>query len=277
MIGHPQMLAEILAPFQLPFMKTALAAGCATAVVCAVIGVYVVLNRIVFLGAALAQLSAAGIALGFLVGLHTTGLAILLAVAGVLLLSFRPATSRIPADGLLGIVFSVAWAASILMVARSAQGAEELNFLLQGNILTASHGDVRLVSGLLAAIVGLHLLCVKPFVFVSFDPETARTLGVRTRLWTMLLYTSLGATIALTIHVVGILVVFALLVIPPICGLLLGRRLPSVFLVSVMVGLAGVVGGLLLSFHADLPSGPAIVAFLGAIVGIVRVLKRGNA
>jgi zinc transport system permease protein len=270
-------LHDVLAPFQLPFMETALLAGCATAVVCAVIGVYVVLNRIVFLGAALAQLSATGIALGFLVGLHTTGLAILLAVVGVLALSFRSGTSRIPADGLLGIVFSVAWAASVLMVARSAQGAEELNFLLQGNILTASHGDVRLVLGLLAGIIGLHLLCVKPFVFVSFDPETARTLGLRTRFWTILLFASLGTTIALTIHVVGILVVFALLVIPPICGLLLGRRLPSVFLISVGVGLAAVAAGLLLSFHADLPSGPAIVACLGAIVVLARLLRRGGA
>jgi zinc transport system permease protein len=265
---------EVLAAFQLPFMRAALITGCATAVVCAIIGIYVVLNRIVFLGAALAQLSAAGIALGFLVGLHTTLLAILLAVAGVLFLSFRPGTSRIPADGILGIVFAVAWAASILMVARSSQGAEELNFLLQGNILTASHGDVRVVVALLAAIGGLHLVCVKPFVFVSFDPETARTLGLRARLWTILLYGTLGATIAITIHVVGILVVFALLVLPPIGGLLLGRRLPSVFLISVLIALAGVVLGLSLSFRADLPSGAAIVATLGAIVLLARVFRR---
>jgi len=270
-------IQDLMAAFQFPFMRTALMAGCATAVVCAIIGVYVVLNRIVFLGAALAQLSAAGIALGFLLGLHTTSLAILLAVAGVLFLSFRPRTSRIPVDGLLGIVFAVAWASSILMVARSAQGAEELNFLLQGNILTASHGDVRLVLVLLAAIGGLHLLCVRPFVFVSFDPETARTLGLRTRLWTILLYTSLGTTIALTIHVVGILVVFALLVLPPICGLLLGRRLPSVFLISVIVAVVGVIAGLFLSFRADLPSGAAIVAVLGVLAAAAQLFRRAHA
>ncbi len=158
-------------------MRTALLAGCATGAVCAIIGVYVVLNRIVFLGAALAQLSAAGIAFGFLMGLHATAPAILLAVLGVLLLAFRSAATRIPTDGLLGIAFAVAWAASILMVARSAQGAEELHHILQGNILTTTHGDVRLLIVLLAAIGGVHLLFVKPFLFVSFDPETARTLG----------------------------------------------------------------------------------------------------
>jgi ABC-type Mn2+/Zn2+ transport system permease subunit len=135
---------------------------------------------------------------------------------------------------------------------------------------------VRLVLALLAAIGGLHLVCMKPFVFVSFDPETASTLGLRTRLWTILLYTSLGATIALTIHVVGIMVVFALLVLAPVAGLLLGRRLPSVFLISVVTALVAVVAGLLLSFHADFPSGPAIVACLGGIVVAARVLKRGN-
>ncbi len=270
-------LGAILEIFELPFMRTALLAGCATGAVCAIIGVYVVLNRIVFLGAALAQLSAAGIAFGFLMGLHATAPAILLAVLGVLLLAFRSAATRIPTDGLLGIAFAVAWAASILMVARSAQGAEELHHILQGNILTTTHGDVRLLIVLLAAIGGVHLLFVKPFLFVSFDPETARTLGVRTRLWNLLLYVTLGVTIALTIHVIGILVVFALLVLPPIGGLLLGRRFLSVFAVSVGLALIGVVAGLVVSFRADLPSGATIVACLGALVALARIFQRSGA
>ncbi|MDP3937501.1 MAG: metal ABC transporter permease [Deltaproteobacteria bacterium] len=260
--------------FQLPFMRTALLAGCATGAACAVIGVYVVLNRMVFLGAALAQLSAAGIAFGFLLGIHATAPAIIFAVGGVVLLAFRRGASLITTDALLGVVFAVAWAASILMVSRSAQGAEELNHMLQGNILTATHGDVRLLSALLAVIILLHLLFARRFVFVSFDAETARTIGLRTGLWRFLLYASLGVTIALTIHVVGILVVFALLVLPPIGGLLLGRRLQSVFAVSVLLALAGVFAGLLLSFHADLSSGAAIVACLGVLVLLARLVSR---
>jgi uncharacterized protein (TIGR03382 family) len=260
--------------FQLPFMRNALLAGCATGAACAVIGVYVVLNRMVFLGAALAQLSAAGIAFGFLIGIHATAPAVLFAVGGVMLLAFRPSGSRITTDALLGIVFAVAWAGSILMVSRSAQGAEELNHMLQGDILTASHGDVRLLAGLLAAILLLHLLFARRFLFVSFDPETAGTLGLRTGIWRFLLYASLGTTIALTIHVVGILVVFALLVLAPIGGLLLGRRLPSVFAVSVALALAGVFLGLLLSYHADLSSGASIVACLGGLVLLASLFRR---
>ena len=177
------MIDAIITAFQLPFMRAALLAGCAAGAVCALIGVYVVLNRIVFLGAALAQLSAAGIAFGFLFGIHATAPAILFAVVGVLILSLRPGASRIPADGILGIVFAVGWAASVLMVSRSAQGAEELNFMLQGNILTATHGDVRVLIWLLAGIGALHVLFARPFVFVSFDPETAQTLGLSTRFW----------------------------------------------------------------------------------------------
>jgi zinc transport system permease protein len=270
-------LSAILEIFDLPFMRAALLAGCATAAVCGIIGVYVVLNRMVFLGAALAQLSAAGIALGFLMGIHATGPAILLATVGVLLLSFHTGASRIPTDALLGIAFAVAWAASILMVARSAQGAEELNHMLQGNILTTSHEDVRVLIALVAGIGLIHLLFVKPFLFVSFDPETARTLGLRTRVWSLLLYVTLGATIALTIHVVGILVVFALLVLPPIGGLLLGRRVFSVFAVSVGLALVGVVAGLVVSFRADLPSGATIVACLGVLVALARLFRPSGA
>ncbi|MFQ5458360.1 MAG: metal ABC transporter permease, partial [Myxococcota bacterium] len=244
---------------------------------CAIIGVYVVLNRIVFLGAALAQLSAAGIAFGFLLGLHATPLAILFAVGGVLLLALRRGGSRIPTDGLLGIAFAVSWAASILMVANSSQGAEELNHMLQGNILTATHEDVRLLSVLLAAIALLHVVFARAFLFVSFDAETARTLGLRSRLWNFLLYASLGATIALSIHVVGILIVFAFLVLPPIGGLLLGRRLPSVFVISVAIALASVFAGLLISYRADLPSGAAVVATMGLLVALARVARRTHA
>lgn len=268
------ILGALMDPFHLPFMRTALLAGCATGAVCAIIGVYVVLNRIVFLGAALAQLSAAGIAFGFLLGIHATAPAILFAVGGVLLLAFRRGVSGVTTDGLLGVVFAVAWAASILMVARSAQGTEELNHMLQGNILTATHGDVRVLAALLAAMAALHLLFARRFVFVSFDPETARTLGLRTGLWRFLLYASLGVTIALTIHVVGILVVFALLVLPPIGGLLLGRRLPSVFAVSVALALLGVYAGLFTSYEADLSPGAAIVACLGVLVLLARVFRR---
>jgi len=271
------MIGLVSDAFQLPFMRTALLAGCATGAACAVIGVYVVLNRMVFLGAALAQLSAAGIAFGFLLGVHATAPAILFALGGVALLAFRRGTSGITTDALLGVVFAVAWAASILMVSRSAQGADELNHMLQGNILTATHGDVRVLAALLAAILALHLLFARRFIFVSFDPETAGTLGLRTGLWRFFLYASLGATIALTIHVVGILVVFALLVLPPIGGLLLGRRLPSVFAVSVMLALAGVFAGLLISFHADLSSGAAIVACLGVLVVLARAFRRRHA
>ncbi len=273
-MSEPGLIAEA---FALPFMRTALFAGCVTGAVCALIGVYVVLNRIVFLGAALAQLSAAGIAFGFLFGVHAPSLAIIFAVIGVLLLAFRSGASRIPTDGLLGIAFAVCWAASILMVANSAQGAEELNHMLEGNLLTATHEDVRLLAGLLAGIAALHLLFVKPFVFVCFDPETAQTLGLKTRLWNFLLYASLGATIALSIHVVGILVVFAFLVLPPIGGLLLGRRLPSVFVISILIALLSVFSGLLVSYRADLPSGATIVATMGALVLVMRLFAGARA
>ncbi len=88
---------------------------------------------------------------------------------------------------------------------------------------------------------------------------------------------TLGVTIALTIHVIGILVVFALLVLPPIGGLLLGRRFLSVFAVSVGLALIGVVAGLVVSFRADLPSGATIVACLGALVALARIFQRSGA
>ena len=248
--------------FQLPFMQYALVASSLIAVLCAFLGVFVVLRRIVFFSAVLAQVSTAGMALGFLTGLNPTVTGLALTCATVMLFAFAPFGSKVPQDTILGISYVAAFAMSVLIISKAAQGMEELQHLLQGNILTITTGQIYLLSITFIIIGAMHILFHKEFIFTSFDREMAETQGYATNAWNVLLYFSIGLVVALGIRVSGTLLIFALLVAPAACALLVLKKMRWIFPVAIIVSLVSVIFGLYFSFRFDLPSGPGIVAIL---------------
>ncbi|MDZ7289510.1 MAG: metal ABC transporter permease [candidate division KSB1 bacterium] len=252
----------MLEAFRLPFMQYALIATSLIAALCSLLGVYIVLKRIVFVSAVLAQVSTAGLGLAFLVGLHPTVTALLLTLVAVVMFARTSFRGKIPQDSVLGISYVTAFAFGILFIARAAQGMEELQHLLQGNILTISPQQIYLLAGT-AVVVGLiHYLFYKEFLFVSFDAEMAQTQGYNVKAWNFLLYFTVGLVIALGIRVAGVLLIFAFLVMPAAIALLLLRRMRGIFAMAIVIGLIAVFLGLYFSFDLDLPSGPTIVTVL---------------
>ena len=132
----------------------------------------------------------------------------------------------------------------------------------------------QIQTGVFGGVGLVHYLFHKEFLFVSFDPEMARTLGVRARGWDLLLYLTLGVTIAIAIRVAGALLVFAFLVIPGIVGLALSSRLRYAFAISAAAAIVPAVSGLYLSFVLDLPSAATIV--LAAFVLLCLALPVGR-
>ena len=266
--------------------KEALYGAIVIALACSVIGVYVVLRRIVFVGAALAELSSAGIALAlFLEGkalalglaTHPLALSLLVTLAGVVFFATgsggRP---RVSPDATLGVVYAVAGAMGILLIAKAATG-EAHDIFLQGNILGITGTDALILVAVAVPVLLVHLVFYKEFLFVSFDRETARTLGYRVGFWNLLLYLTLGLVIAFAMQFAGVLLVFNFLVLPAVTGLLVSRTMRGAFGWSIVSGLAAAVIGFSLSVPFDLPSGPAIVAVSGVLVllaWLVRLLQR---
>jgi ABC-type Mn2+/Zn2+ transport system permease subunit len=260
--------------FRLDFMRRALVAGILVGAVCAFLGIYVVLRRIVFVGVALAEMSSAGVALALLTGLAPMLGSVLIMLAGVVLLSVRWGGRRIRQDAFIGIGYVVASAASILLIAKSPSGEGSLLDLLFGNILTVTAGDVTATAVALGVVMLFHALFFKELLFVAFDPDTAAASGYRSRLWEMLLYLSIGLTIAFAIHAVGVLLTFGSLVIPPVTALLLTRRMNTALGVSVATGILPVPIGLYLSFVADLPAAATVVAVSFAFLLVAGALSR---
>jgi ABC-type Mn2+/Zn2+ transport system permease subunit len=143
-----------------------------------------------------------------------------------------------------------------------------------GNVLAIGSDEVVLLAGLAFCIAVIHWAFFKEFLFVSFDPDMAVALGVRGRFWNILLFLTVGVTISLAIRAAGALVVFDLLVLPAATALLLRRSLRLTFLFAVAAGLLSSFTGITLSYVADLPSGPTIVAMSALLLGTVGLATR---
>jgi zinc transport system permease protein len=252
------------------------------ALACSVLGVYVVLRRIVFVGAAIAQLSTAGIALAlFLVGAgvipafagHTTAFAIAFALAGAMFFGLGGGQrAGVPPDATIGVGYAVAAAAGILLISKASTG-EAHDIFLSGNILGITRADTLVLLAVTIPVLVVHVLFYKEFLFVSFDRETARTLGYRVTLWNLFLYLTLGLVIAFAMQFAGVMLVFNFLVLPAVTGRLLARSMTGTFTISVISALLAGLVGFSLSVPFDLPSGPTIIAVSGVLVLIAWTVR----
>lgn len=252
------------------------------AIAASALGVYVVLRRIVFVGAALAELSSAGVGLAFwLAGMgialgittHPIALSLVVTLAGALFFGAGGARGRIPHDATIGVTYAVAAAAGVLLIAKAAHG-EAHDLFLMGNILGITRKDTYILLGVSVPVLILHVVLYKEFLFVSFDRETARTLGYRITVWNLLLYLTLGVVIAFSMQFAGVMLVFNFLVLPAVTGLLLAQSMAGTFAWALGAGLLAATVGFFLSVPFDLPTGPAIIAVSGVLVLLAWLLRR---
>ncbi|MFN0178552.1 MAG: metal ABC transporter permease [Gemmatimonadales bacterium] len=255
------------------------------AVACAVLGVYVVLRRIVFVGAALAQLSSAGVALALWLGglglfgtthAHTIGMSLVVTLIGALFFGLGGGRRFVHHEAVIGVTYATAAAVGILLIAKAATG-DAHDIFLQGNVLGMALHDAVEMLAVVVPILILHVVLAKEFIFVSFDPETAATLGYRVVRWNLLLYFTIGIVIAFAMQSAGVLLVFNFLVVPAVTGVLVGRTIGTVFMVSIGAAVLAAIVGFGISIPFDLPTGPAIIAvsaMLAMLAWWIRRLRR---
>lgn len=283
-------LSDLFKP-EWQFVLPGLGAGLVVAALCAYLSVFVVLKRIVFVGAALAELATVGVALAFLpafvervgfiarMDVETTRplfLALLFVLAGVGFFSQQPAGRTIPREAVIGLTYGAASAYTIILLS-TAKGAEhESIHLIQGDILTIAPEAIRQLLVLAVPIAVVHALLYKEFVLVSFDPDTARTLGFRSSWLELLFYLTLGLLIAVSIKVAGSLTVFGYLVLPGVGALLLTRRLGLAFIIAIVLALVATVSGVYVSSWqgSEVPMGPAIIGVATLFVAACALVAR---
>jgi len=256
-----EWLAE---PFAFPFMVRGALAASAVGALCAVVGSFVVLRGMAFIGDAIAHSILPGLAAGFLTsgrGDRRTlfwwalGTAIVVGLA----VGWISRRSRVREDTAIGIVFAGMFALGIAMISTAHGFAVDLVHFLFGNVLGVSTSDLWLIAGFGLAVLLLLLIFYKEFVLVSFDPTFARTLRLPTAFYQYLLIVLIAVTVVVSLQTVGIGLMLAMLVVPASTAFLLTRRLPAMIGLGAILGALSGVIGLYLSYYWSIASGAAVV------------------
>lgn len=255
--------------FTEPFLLIALGVGLLTAVMCAYVGNFVLMKGMTFIAIALSEIAALGVALGFVFHLLPDAAALAAELAGVIYFWRHSRAGKGQTDGVIGFIYATAAAVVLLIISKNPRLEAHGIDLISGNLLYSTLPDLVVIALVALVIAVLHLLFRREFLFVSFDRETARTLGLKSGGFDLLLMLTFGVVIAFSMKLTGMLFVFASLIVPGLAALSVARRVHRVFLASVVFAAAAVVIGLTASFHFDLPSSPTIICvyalcFLGA-------------
>src|SRR3954469_15156267 len=235
------LFAWLIEPLSLPFMQRALLGSVGVAVLCAVVGTFVVLLGLAFIGEGVSHGSLAGLALGFIFKVDLLLISVPFGVGLALLIGYLAERTRTRFDAAVGVVFATSAAMGIALIS-AVRIFPDLNSYLFGNVLAIRPIDLVLlgVAGLL--VLAVVLLLQKELVLLAFDPEMARVMGVPTRPLYYLLLALTGLTVVICLRTLGVILVTALLVIPASTGRQLARRVPTMMLTAVVVSVLSAFG-----------------------------------
>lgn len=249
----------LLQPFAYEFMQRGLLASVIVGVLCAVMGAYVVLRGMAFLGDALAHAILPGVAIAYLLNGNLMVGGLVAAIVIALSIGFFSKQGTIKEDTAIGILFAAALSLGIALISSIKTYAVDLSHILFGNVLGVSSADLWLTAVIGVLILLTVILFYKPLLIVSFDPVLAATLRLPIALLRNVLLILLALTVVVSLQTVGVGLAAAMLVTPAATAYLLTRRLSSMMLVSAVLGALSSVIGLYLSFYLDIVSGSAIV------------------
>lgn len=249
----------------LSFMQHAFVAGILLSLVLAVVSFFVVLRNFSFIGVGVAHSAFGGVALGTLLGISPTVTAICFSVVVANAICFIERRGNLSTDTAIGIFFALAMAMGVIFIGLSHQYNVDLFGYLFGNILAITRQDLATIVVLGSLVLVSCALVFKELLFVAFDREVAYVSGLPVALLDHFFLTLLAVSVVISIKIVGIVLVSALLVIPGAAAAQFSRRYLTMIVISVVVALVSTVGGLMISYYADLASGATIVTLAAMI------------
>ncbi|MBN2623458.1 MAG: metal ABC transporter permease [Acidimicrobiales bacterium] len=244
--------------FEPEFMQRALQAGLLASAATAVVGTWVVLRGLTFLGDALAHGVVPGLALAVLWGFSPVAGAFVAALVMSGAVTAVTRRARVREDTGIGLLFVGMLALGVVIISRSDEFATDVTSLLFGDVLGVTGGDVRGQAVAAAVVVVASVVLYRPFLALAFNEDKAATLGLRPGLTHAALMVLLATAIVASFQAIGTLLVFGLLIGPPATASLLVRRVPLIMVTAVALGAGAVVVGLTVSFHHDTAGGATI-------------------
>jgi len=261
---------DILSMFQYAFFQRAFIGGICSALLCSVLGVFIVLRREALIGEGVAHLSFGGIALGLFLSIYPLNTALLLSLLGIFAISYMQRKKIVYSEMAIGIMISFGLAFGAVLASFNGGFNVDLFSYLFGSILTITTDDIYLIITLSAIVLSFVLLFYKELMHMTFDEQGARLTGIPVFWLNLAFNIMLAFAVVVSIKVIGSLLVSALLIIPAGSAMQLSRSFHSTTMLSVILGEIIVIFGLVASFIYDVASGGAIVLF-GIVVFLVCV------
>ena len=259
--------------FEPAFMQRSLVGSLIAVVATSLVGTWVVLRGLAFLGDALAHGVIPGIALAVLWGFSPILGALVAAAAMSALVGVVSNRAGVREDTAIGLLFVGMLSLGVVIVSQARSFAVEVTALLFGDVLGVSTGDIRSQLLATAIVVATTVLFYRPFLALTFNRDKAQTLGMRPRLAQTFLLALLALSIVASFQAIGTLLVFGLLVGPPATASLMARRVPVIMLTSILLGAVAVVAGLLVSFHYGTAGSATIAGFSVAQFFLVLAVR----
>ncbi|MHC1730079.1 MAG: metal ABC transporter permease [Syntrophobacteraceae bacterium] len=259
----------LLAPLAYEFMQRGIAASIMVGVLCALVGCYVVLRSMAFLGDALAHAILPGVAVAYLLKGNLMLGALVAAVSVALGIGLLSRQGTVKEDTAIGILFAAALSLGIALISTTKTYARDLTHILFGNVLGVSAEDLWLTACVGLTVLVTIALFYKEFLVVAFDPILAATLRLPAGLLRTLMLILIALTIVISMQTVGVGLVTAMLVTPAATAFLIARRLPAMMAISALIGAISAIIGLYLSFYINIASGAAVVLVATSIFLIV--------
>lgn len=236
------------------------------------LGVHVIARKVIFVDLALAQIAALGTVIGVLLGyeagkdansLYLYSLAFTF-FGAFIFSATKMRGERVPHEAIIGIVYAVTFAATILILSRSPLGPQELDHIIKGELLWVN-AELVIKTAVIYSLIGIfHYVFRKKFILISFKPDTAEEIGIKVRLWDFLFYMSFGFVITSSVAIAGVFLVFSYLIIPAVAAILFSEKLANRLAIGWIGGSVISLIGVKLSWHTGLPTSPLIVVLLAA-------------
>jgi zinc transport system permease protein len=259
--------------FQFVFMQRAFMIGILIALLCAIIGLFIVLRRMALLGDGLAHISFGGIAAGMFFGIYPILSALIFSVLGALGIQ-KLKKMKVYSDSAIAIFFSFGLALGVILVSLSRGFNADLMSYLFGSILAVSVADILIILAVGIAVLITIYLFYKELFYITFDESSAKASGLSVEKFDTLLVILTAVVVVLSMRIVGILLVSSLMVIPASTALIFKKSFKQTIIISSIIAIASVIIGLISAYYFNLAAGGAIVMVLIAIFFITFIFKK---
>ncbi|NFO11776.1 metal ABC transporter permease [Clostridium botulinum] len=255
--------------FELSFMQNAFMAGIIVAILCPFIGLFIVLRRNSMIGDTLSHSSFAGVAIGLVIGTNPIITAFLFTSLCAIIIEFLRDYYKKYSELVMSIVLTLSLGIAIILVS-SGKAVAKVDSFLFGSILTVTRSDILLIALIGTVCIILLLIIYNKLIYVTFDESGAKTVGINVKLINYIFTLLVGATISLSIQIMGILVVSSIMVVPVATAMQLKKGFNKTLIFSILFGLIDVILGLVLSYYLN--SAPGGTIALTSVIMLVLTL-----